>query len=125
MIEKVWYVTVYTRNFERAAEFYEQTLGLPLRFRSAEEGYASFGMNGTFFAVSRVDPDSPKAARLAGRETGIAFGVKDIASAYEHLKGKGVCFTMPPTPQPWGGTLAVFTDPDGNAFTLDELHSEQ
>ena len=31
---------------------------------------------------------------------------------------------MPPTQQPWGGFMAMFTDPDGNVFYLDQLRDE-
>ena len=37
---------------------------------------------------------------------------------------KGVQFTMQPTKQPWGGFMAMFTDPDGNVFYLDQLRDE-
>ena len=45
--------------------------------------------------------------------------VEDIDATYEELKSKGVEFEMTPTKQPWGGTLALFNDPDGNTFYLD------
>jgi len=32
----------------------------------------------------------------------------------------GVEFTMTPTHQPWGGFMAMFKDPDGNTFYLDQ-----
>ena len=28
---------------------------------------------------------------------------------------------MPPERQPWGGFMAMFRDPDGNTFYLDQL----
>ena len=30
-------------------------------------------------------------------------------------------FTAAPERQPWGGFMALFADPDGNVFYLDEL----
>ena len=44
--------------------------------------------------------------------------------AYEELGARGVRFTMPPQEQPWGGFMAMFTDPDGNIFYLDQLRDE-
>jgi len=32
-----------------------------------------------------------------------------------------VHFTMPPTRQPWGGVMAMISDPDANVFYLDQL----
>jgi uncharacterized glyoxalase superfamily protein PhnB len=49
--------------------------------------------------------------------------VHDVDAVYEDLLGKGVEFTMPPTKQPWGGTLALFKDLDGNVFYLDPGHA--
>jgi predicted enzyme related to lactoylglutathione lyase len=31
---------------------------------------------------------------------------------------------MAPTKQPWGGFMAMFVDPDGNVFYLDQLREE-
>ena len=28
---------------------------------------------------------------------------------------------MPPEKQPWGGFMAMFLDPDGNSFYLDQV----
>lgn len=37
------------------------------------------------------------------------------------MKEAGVEFEMPPGKQPWGGMLALFKDPDGNLFYLDQV----
>jgi len=59
---------------------------------------------------------------LVGRHTGIGFIVEDIDATYKELVEKGVEFDMPPTKQPWGGTLALLKDPEGNIFYLDPGH---
>ena len=33
----------------------------------------------------------------------------------------GVAFPKPPERQPWGGFMALFADPDGNTYYLDEV----
>ena len=38
--------------------------------------------------------------------------------------GRGVAFESPPTRQPWGGYMAIFENPDGNLFYLDQLREE-
>ena len=53
------------------------------------------------------------------------FGAQEPESESQiakFAKGKGVEFEMPPTQQPWGGTLALFKDPDGNIYYLDPGH---
>ncbi len=46
--------------------------------------------------------------------------VPDVDAAYAELAGKGVHFTMGPGKMPWGGYMAMFVDPDGNEFYLDQ-----
>src|SRR5712692_2509106 len=111
---RVWYVNVFVGDFDRAVNFYTDTLGLPLKFRDEKFGYASFATEGAGLALARVEADAPDASKLVGRHTGIGLGVPDIQAAYEELKAKGVRFTMPPTKQPWGGVLALFCDSEGN-----------
>jgi predicted enzyme related to lactoylglutathione lyase len=53
-----------------------------------------------------------------GRFTGLSFSVPDIQSKYAELLSKGVTFSGAPEAQAWGGTLATFTDPAGNALQL-------
>ena len=50
--------------------------------------------------------------------------LKQITFRYE-LAAKGVTFTMAPEKQPWGGFMAMFADPDGNVFYLDEVAAGQ
>ena len=123
MESKVWYVTVYVRDFERAIAFYRDTLGLPLNFAEEEFGYASFNTPGAGFALARVADDDDRG--LVGRHTGIGIGVPDLTASYEELKAKGVAFPMPPEKQPWGRTLAIFADPEGNELFLDQLRDER
>ncbi|MYE83616.1 MAG: hypothetical protein F4X36_17595 [Gammaproteobacteria bacterium] len=33
-------------------------------------------------------------------------------------------FTRPPTREPWGGYMAIFADPDGNTYYLDQVPAD-
>jgi predicted enzyme related to lactoylglutathione lyase len=121
---RIWYVNLFATDLARAVEFYRTKVGLPLRFQDEKFGYASFATEGAGFAIARVDPKDPSQAGLAGRHTGVAIGVPDLAKAYRELTARGVEFTMPPTKQPWGGMLATFRDSEGNVLYLDELRTE-
>jgi predicted enzyme related to lactoylglutathione lyase len=61
---------------------------------------------------------------MAGRQTGIRFGVANLDAEYRRLSALGVKFTMKPERQPWGGYISMFADPEGNLFYLDELKKE-
>ncbi|HJN49485.1 MAG: VOC family protein [Pseudomonadales bacterium] len=110
----VGYVNVFVRDFDRAVDFYSNTLGLQLDMRADDFGYASFQAGPISFAVAKADDPA-----LVGKHTGIGFIVDDIDAVYADLIAKGVESEMPPTKQPWGGILALMKDPDGNVFYLD------
>ena len=116
---RVGYVNVFVKDFERAVAFYRDTLGLPLHFADADHGYASFGTRGAAFSLAREGADAQ-----AGRFTGVGLVVEDIDAVYVAWRAKGVNFTMAPTWQPWGGTLALFEDSEGNLLYLDPGHSD-
>jgi predicted enzyme related to lactoylglutathione lyase len=124
MDARIWYVNVFTTDLKRAVGFYRDVLGLPLRFEDEKFGYASFGVGGVGLGIARVEPDAAESRGLVGRHTGVGFGVPDLGAAHRALAAQGVRFTMPPTKQPWGGTMATFVDPDGNVFYLDQLRDE-
>ena len=121
---RLWYATVYVRDFPSALAFYRDRLGLPLRFADEKFGFASFATPGAGFTIARVDPADPQQERLVSRHTGIAFGVDDLQKTYETWLARGVSFPLPPTQQPWGGTLAQLADPEGNLLTVDQYRQE-
>jgi predicted enzyme related to lactoylglutathione lyase len=115
---EIAYVNVFVSDLKRAVEFYESTLGLTLKHSAEEHGYASFraGAIGLGLAVAGADQ-----AELVGRHTGIGFAVDDLEAEHARLSRLGVSFGEPPTRQPWGGFMALMTDPDGNVYYLDEV----
>jgi catechol 2,3-dioxygenase-like lactoylglutathione lyase family enzyme len=88
MVSRVWYATVYVRDFARAMDFYENTLGLKLRFRDDKFGHGSFATEGALFSVKRVEGEK---ASMAGRQTGIGFGVADLGAEHRRLSGGDGC----------------------------------
>jgi predicted enzyme related to lactoylglutathione lyase len=112
------YVNVSVTDFDRALTFYGQTLGLPLRHADRDFGYAAFATGPASLAVVRDDDPT-----RVGRHTGIGLTVADLDAEYERLRGAGVTFSMVPAKQPWGGYMALFEDPDGNVFYLDQVQA--
>ena len=111
----VAYVNVPVSNLERAVAFFRDVIGLPLRFSDAEFGYAAFDAGGASFAVVQAGE-----GEAVGRHTGVGFMSENLDADHAELASKGVEFTRPPTKEPWGGYMAVFADPDGNTYYLDE-----
>ena len=117
MAAKVGYVNVFVTRFDEAVTFYSDVIGLELQMREDQFGYASFDAGPVSLALAETDD-----ASLVGRHTGIGLMVEDIDAEHARLVAAGVEFDMPPTRQPWGGTLALFRDPEGNVFYLDPGH---
>ena len=118
MLQKLMAVRLFVTDLSRARRFYSDTLGLTLMMD--EPYYAIYDVGGPMLIVEPVDPTDLEEVTLVGRFAGISFKVDDIGETYAALRAKGVQFTAPPETQPWGGTLAHFTDPDMNELTLVE-----
>jgi predicted enzyme related to lactoylglutathione lyase len=109
-------------DLERAERFYRDTLGLTQTTGDAEFGYLGFAAGSIRLGVALVDSGSEQ-SHLIGRHTGIGFAVGDLEKSARQLEEGGVEFTMKPSKQPWGGFMAMFKDPDGNVYYLDEMEA--
>ena len=116
---KLSYINLFVSNLGQAVRFYTETLGFELLFEDADFGYASFQTGPVRLAVAATEDEA-----LVGRHTGIGFAVDDLVAAHKALADKGVEFSMLPEKQPWGGFMAMFQDPDGNSFYLDQVDLE-
>jgi predicted enzyme related to lactoylglutathione lyase len=114
----VAYVNVFVSDLSRSIAFYRDTLAFELQHASVEHGYASFSAGGVRLGVAVAGQGH---AELVGRHTGVGLEVADLEAEHVRLAGRGVQFTVPPTRQPWGGFMALFADPDGNVFYLDQV----
>ena len=115
---KLYAIRVFTTDWDRSVDFYQETIGLPLIFIDQAFAWAEFDLGGARLGVEGLDANAPQAGELVGRFVGASILVNDIHLVYAQLVEKGVEFTVPPEKQPWGGTLAHFRDPDGNVLTL-------
>lgn len=118
---KIAYANVYVTDLARSADFFENTLGMGVQYSDAEFGYASFDAGPIRMGIAQVDADDAEQRLLVGRQTGLGFAVADLKARHAELAALGVGFTMAPSKQPWGGFMAMFEDPDGNVFYLDEI----
>ena len=111
-------------DVSKAAEFYKEVVGLPMRFRN--ENFADFDMGkGARLAlwehahVSQVVGEDKIGVK--GNRTMGAFQVKsgvDVDDKYEELKSKGVNFISHPKDYPWGARAVYFKDPDGYIWEI-------
>jgi catechol 2,3-dioxygenase-like lactoylglutathione lyase family enzyme len=115
---------IFVRDLAQAEAFYARTLSLPLRAGGARQGFCLFAAGNTQLIVEAVAVDAPQDEQLlVGRFTGLSFAVPSAEQTYRELLARGVRFIEAPDAQPWGGVLATFADPEGNAFQLAQYPS--
>ena len=99
------YAIKYVADMSRAVKFYRDVLGFELKFESPE--WSEFATGETTLALHRASEKNPAGSVELG------FKVPSIQKFYEEMIAKGVKFSMPPTKQDFGGTLAQFVDSEG------------
>ncbi|MEE4298282.1 MAG: VOC family protein [Pseudomonadales bacterium] len=114
---KLGYVNVFVSDLGRAVAFYRDVLGLHCTREDRAFGYAAFTAGAISLGLAEVGPEQET---LLERHTGIGFVVEDLDAEHDRLAEAGVVFPMAPERQPWGGYMALFADPDGNVFYLDQ-----
>jgi catechol 2,3-dioxygenase-like lactoylglutathione lyase family enzyme len=112
---------VATTDLERARQFYERKLGLPLE---EETPFALlFRPGGSHLRITLVEERAPAAYTVLG------WSVDDLVAAVTSLVDRGVEFNRYPAMDqddlgiwrsPSGARVAWFNDPDGNVLALTE-----
>jgi catechol 2,3-dioxygenase-like lactoylglutathione lyase family enzyme len=114
-VERVDFVSIPTRDLERARQFYAETLGLAASARAPDE-----------FETSNVTLAlwNPEAEGVAFEPitAGIALRVADVADARRRLEHAGVEF-LGETVDTGVCHMAFFHDPDGNALMLHRRYA--
>jgi predicted enzyme related to lactoylglutathione lyase len=120
VVTGVDYVSVPTRDLERAVAFYGETLGLERSVYHPERNFAEFE-TGTV-TLSVVDPERMGIGSFHANANHIALHVEDVATARAALEERGITFA--------GETIdtsvchmAIFADPDGNALMLHHRYA--
>jgi len=116
MISHVKFVSIATRDQDKALAFYTEKLGFKLvtdQPFSDKQRWIELRIGGsdTHFVLFTMDD-----SRIGGPFNG-ALACDNVEKTYEELKSRGVEFLQPPTKQHWG-TFAMFKDIDGNQFVL-------
>jgi predicted enzyme related to lactoylglutathione lyase len=120
VVTGVDFVSVATRDLERAVAFYGDALGLRRSMYKPERNFAEFE-TGTV-TLSIVDPERMGIGSFQANAAHLALHVEDVAQARAALEARGVAFA--------GDTLdtgvchmAFLTDPDGNALMLHHRYA--
>ncbi len=116
MISGLAGVLVWTaaERFEAMASFYADVVGLPVRTR--KPGFVNFAWGDVRLTISVHSGVSGAAADPLRIMVNLA--TTDIAGDAGRLAAAGVVFQREASPEPWGGWIATFADPDGNLVQL-------
>jgi catechol 2,3-dioxygenase-like lactoylglutathione lyase family enzyme len=119
LVTGVDFVTVPTRDYEKASEFYGTVLGLPFSKRWGNMPAGEFETGNLTIAVMQSDAFG---IEFKPHTHPIALRVDDVAAARAELESKGVEFK--------GETIdsgvchqAIFEDPDGNALDIHHRYA--
>lgn len=118
-ITGVDFITVPTRDFDKASEFYADVLGLERSKRWGQMPAGEFETGNLTIALMQSD-----AFGLEFEPHGhpIALHVPDVAAARAELEGKGVAFAAD-TIDSGVCHMAHFRDPDGNVLMLHHRYA--
>ena len=118
MITNVKFVSVPTRDQNRALAFWTEKVGMKV-VTDQPMGPAQrwielrIGQSETKFVLFTPDGQENRIGTFFNG----ALASSNVQKTYEELKERGVEFTGAPKEEPWG-TFATFKDPDGNVFVL-------
>ena len=116
MITHVKFVSIQTRDQDRALAFYTEKLGFKVLTdqpfdetqRWIELRVGSSDTRVVLFKMSGESPGGPFHGALA---------CDNVERTCQELSSRGVEFASPPKKEPWG-TFAIMKDVDGNEFVL-------
>jgi len=113
------FITVPTRDFEQADEFYGSVLGLERSKRWGDMPAGEFETGSLTIAVMQSDAFGIEFERHSHP---IALHVEDVAAARGELEAKGVEFVAD-TMDSGVCHMAHFKDPDGNALMFHNRYA--
>jgi len=119
---KITHFALLVKNQADALEFYTKKVGFEKKADlTSPEGYrwVTVGPKGQELELVLTQTGSADGVKPAF----VTILVEDCRGASEELKGHGVEFKQEPKENPWS-LSAIFTDPDGNLFQMNQFHQK-
>jgi catechol 2,3-dioxygenase-like lactoylglutathione lyase family enzyme len=120
MITGTDFITIATRDINRARPFYEDVLGLPFRKQWGQMPAVEFDTGNLTIAVMQSDAFGME---FQANSSPIALHVDDFAAAKAELESRGVEF-MGDTIDSGVCHQAFFRDPDGNVVGIHHRYAD-
>lgn len=115
------FVTIPTRDFEKAAGFYTDVLGLTPSKRWGDRPAGEFETGNLTLAIMQTDAFGIEFSPIG---VPIALHVADVAAGRELLESRGVEF-LGETIDSGVCLQAIFKDPDGNMLDLHHRYAPE
>ena len=119
LVSGVDFITLPTRDFDKANEFYGNVLRLPCSTRWGSKPAAEFETGTLTIAVMQSDAFD---LQFQPHTHPVALHVDDVAAARADLEARGVTFAAD-TIDSGVCHMAYFQDPDGNALMLHHRYA--
>ena len=119
LVTGVDFITVPTRDYDKAAEFYGTVLGLPLSKRWGDMPAGEFETGTLTIAVMQSDAFG---IEFQPHSHPIALHVDDVEAARAGLEAQGITFAAD-TLDSGVCHMAYFKDPDGNALMFHHRYA--
>jgi catechol 2,3-dioxygenase-like lactoylglutathione lyase family enzyme len=119
LVTRTDFITVATRDYHAAAEFYGTVLGLPLSKRWGDMPAGEFETGNLTIAVMQSDAFD---VEFRANNHPIALRVDDVEAARAELESQGIEFKAD-TIDSGVCHMAFFEDPDGNALMLHHRYA--
>ncbi|MGH9831949.1 MAG: PP2C family protein-serine/threonine phosphatase [Blastocatellia bacterium] len=128
---RIFFTTVFIRDYDRSLRFYVDQLGFTLvadsRFEDGGRWVAVAPPDGSAILALVVPRLGSEEYDLIGRTKDVVFITEDVTAKFQEWSERGVRFRHPPQTPEWGGMFTSFEDVDGNSFGLagfDEISRE-
>ncbi|WP_274308676.1 VOC family protein [Solibacillus daqui] len=116
------YIILYVNDFDKAMQFYNIVLKLPIKMQ--QDTYVEFDTGNTILAINTrksvkeiTGLNIPESA-FTTQTFEVGFVVEDVQSTINELKQQGVIIIKEPITKPWGQTVAYIADPDGHFIEI-------
>ena len=128
MNARITHVSLVVKNKDEAVEFYTKKVGFEKKADYNPPGgerWVTVGPKGqelelTLWQAGSPDPDGLGSNWRPGSIPPIVMQVDDCRKISSELKSQGVQFKREPTENPYA-ISAVFVDPDGNSFQINQF----
>jgi predicted enzyme related to lactoylglutathione lyase len=131
MDTRIQAISLIVKDKTEALKFYTEKAGFEKKtdYTAGNYRYVTVGLKGQDLELALWQVGSPDAVggeeRSRGYKPGsappIVLTVDDCRRLYAELKARGVQFKQELQEFPWG-ISATFSDPDGNLFSINQLH---